>query len=408
MSESGGADPRLHEYTEFVRAMQRLEFPDRRFDDVDGPIGALGEALVELSEVMERRYLELARLLEIAERVNHGVFIGEVMDHIYDTFRPIIPYDRIGLALLEGDGTLLRSHWARSDASDVQINVGYTQDIRESSLQQILRDGKPRVLNDLEEHFREKPESDSTRLALAEGIRSSLTCPLVAMGKPVGFLFFSSMQADTYAHVHQDLFTRIASQLSVILEKSRLYEELYQLNAQLRETRSALEHQATHDALTGLWNRATILAMLEKELAHAHRAGQAAAALMLDIDYFKQINDTRGHLVGDAVLREVSRRLAEVARKGDSVGRYGGEEFLAVLSMENLPGAEIAAERFRARVAAEPIDLGDVLLDVSISVGVGIVAPGHASDSETVLRLADAALYGAKARGRNCVEVRKI
>lgn len=264
------------------------------------------------------------------------------------------------------------------------------------------------MLNDLEEHFREKPESDSTRLALAEGIRSSLTCPLVAMGKPVGFLFFSSMQADTYAHVHQDLFTRIASQLSVILEKSRLYEELYQLNAELRETRSALEHQATHDALTGLWNRATILAMLEKELAHAHRAGQAAAALMLDIDYFKQINDTRGHLVGDAVLREVSRRLAEVARKGDSVGRYGGEEFLAVLSMENLPGAEIAAERFRARVAAEPIDLGDVLLDVSISVGVGIVAPGHASDSETVLRLADAALYGAKARGRNCVEVRKI
>ena len=117
MSENGGADPRLHEYTEFVRAMQRLEFPDRRFDDVDGPIGALGEALVELSEVMERRYLELARLLEIAERVNHGVFIGEVMDHIYDTFRPIIPYDRIGLALLEGDGTLLRSHWARSDAS---------------------------------------------------------------------------------------------------------------------------------------------------------------------------------------------------------------------------------------------------------------------------------------------------
>lgn len=407
MTDSERTDPRLKEYKEYVLAMQRLEFQDRDFDGVDGPLGELGTALVDLSRVMERRYLELARLLEIAERVNHGVFIGEVMDHIYDTFRPIIPYDRIGLALLEDDGVNLRAHWARSDAANVKIVVGYSQDISNSSLQQILLDGKPRVLNDLEGYFQAHPDSESTRLALAEGIRSSLTCPLVAMSKPVGFLFFSSGRPHTYANVHQDLFLRIASQLSVILEKSRLYEDLYQLNAELRETRSALEHQATHDALSGLWNRATILEVLDKELARAHRAKQPAAALMIDIDNFKHINDTLGHLAGDAVLREVSRRLAEVVRRGDSLGRYGGEEFLVVLSMENHPGAEIAAERFRARIASPPIYAGSEALSITVSVGVGVVAPDHDVQSETLLKLADEALYAAKASGRNRVEPRE-
>lgn len=407
MTDSEHNDPRLREYKDFVLAMQRLEFPDRKFDGADGPLGELGIALVDLSRVMERRYLELSRLLEIAERVNHGVFIGEVMDHVYDTFRPIMPYDRIGLALLENDGTVLRSHWARSDSTNVKIGGGYAQEIENSSLQQILKDGKPRVLNDLEEYARINPHSESTRLALAEGIRSSLTCPLVAMGKPVGFLFFSSTRPHTYANVHQDIFLQIASQLSVVLEKSRLYEDLYQLNAELREARSALEHQATHDALTGLWNRATILEILDKEIARAHRARQPAAALMIDIDYFKQINDSRGHLTGDIVLREVSRRLAEVVRRGDSLGRYGGEEFLVVLSMENLPGAEIAAERFRARIASPPINAGGEPLEITVSVGVGIVAHDHNASGETLLRVADEALYRAKAGGRNQIAMRE-
>lgn len=408
MTESDRTDPRLEEYKEYVLAMQRLEFGDRQFDSVDGPLGELGTALVDLSRVMERRYHELARLLEIAERVNHGVFVGEVMDHIYDSFRPIIPFDRIGLALLEDEGTVLRSHWARSDSTDVRLAIGYAQNIEHSSLQQILQDGKPRLLNDLESYCREHPQSESSRLALSEGIRSSLTCPLVAMGKPVGFLFFSSLKPNTYANIHQDLFLRIATQLSVILEKSRLYEELYQLNAELREARSALEHQATHDVLTGLWNRGTILEILDKELARSQRAGHPAGALMIDIDHFKQVNDGHGHLVGDAVLREVSRRLGEVVRKGDALGRYGGEEFLVVLAMDNVSEAETAVERLRGSIASVPVTTEDKTFNITVSVGMGIVAAGEAATGETLLRLADEALYAAKASGRNRVVVRSL
>jgi diguanylate cyclase (GGDEF)-like protein len=399
------SDTRVERYTDYVQSLQRMEFEARDFGRPDDPLGKLGQALVELAGIMEHCYQEQAHLLEIAERVNQGFFIGEVMDHIYATFRPVIPYDRIGFALLEDEGKVVRAHWARSDDSNIRIKNGYAQKLEGSSLVQILRDGRPRVLNDLEAHYHANPHSHSTKLVLEEGIRSSLTCPLIAMGKPVGFLFFSSRKKHTYEHAHLNVFSHIANQLSVIVEKSRLYEELYQLNAELVDTRNALEHQATHDGLTGLWNRKAIEELLEIELARGRRSNRAAMAIMIDIDNFKQINDTYGHPVGDAVLREVARRLEEVARRGDMVGRYGGEEFLVVLALDHIQGAEIAAERYRNRIDSVPVQAGEHLIAVTVSLGVGIGRNADELDSERLLKLADDALYKAKDAGRNRIEV---
>lgn len=404
-ADNDTCDPRVEHYTDYVLSMQRLEFESRDFGGTEDPLGRLGGALVELAAVMERCYTEQGHLLEITERVNRGFFIGEVMEHIYATFRPLIPYDRIGFALLEDEGRVVRAHWARSDTRNIRIQVGYAQKLKGSSLSKILEDGKPRVLNDLEAYHEANPHSHSTRMVLEEGIRSSLTCPLVAMGKPVGFLFFSSREKSTYENVHMTLFCRIASQLSVIVEKSRLYEELYQLNAELVDARNALQHQATHDGLTGLWNRPAIEELLEIELARAKRAQRAAMAIMIDIDNFKEINDTYGHPVGDAVLREVSRRLEEVARRGDMVGRYGGEEFLVVLALDHVQGAEIAAERYRNRIDSVPIEAGEHVISVTVSLGVGIARASADLDRERLLKLADDALYRAKDGGRNRIEV---
>ena len=399
------SDPRVEEYTDYVLSMQRMEFAEREFGESADPLGRLGEALCSLAGTLERCFHEQSHLLDITERVNQGFFIGEVMEHIYDTFRPIIPYDRIGFALLESDGKIVRAQWARSDREKVLLQNGYSQRMNGSSLNQIILTGEPRVINDLEAYYVAHPSSHATKLILDEGIRSSLTCPLVALGRPIGFLFFSSMVKDTYRNAHQEVFIRIASQLSVIVEKSRLYEDLFQLNAELLETRRALQHQATHDGLTGLWNRRAIQDVLEKELSRAKRAKQTAAAIMVDIDNFKQLNDNFGHLVGDEVLKEVARRLEEAARRGDTVGRYGGEEFLVVLSSENGPGAEIAAERYRARIAATPISAGGHQLHVTISLGAGIATEGSEFSAEQLIRLADEALYDAKDRGRNRIEV---
>jgi diguanylate cyclase (GGDEF)-like protein len=383
--------------------LKRLEFGHRDFENFTD---SLGKELLELAHVIERNFQEQRRLLAITEHINQGVLLEQVLKQVYDSFRPLIPYDRMGLALLEDDGETVLAHWARSESHSVQIKAGYARTIKGSSLATIIETGEPRVINDLERYLEEHPASSSTRLAVEEGIRSSLTCPLVAMGKPVGFLFFSSMDKNTYEQIHQRLFRQIAGLLSSILEKSRLYEELLRVNAELVEAREALKHQATHDGLTGLLNRSAILEMMEKELARARRAGTSFVTIMIDVDNFKHLNDTYGHPAGDEVLREVARRLEYVARRGDSVGRYGGEEFLVVLSHESIPDAEKVAERYRAQIASKPMHVGSQMLTVTISVGAGIRGDLATASSGDLLKVADDALYRAKAAGRNCVDVR--
>ena len=110
------------------------------------------------------------------------------------------------------------------------MRIGYEAPLEGSSLREIIRTGQPRILNNLEVYAREHPSSDSTAKILEEGMRSSLTCPLIAVGKPIGFIFFSSMQPGAYDNVHVETFRQIAGQLSIIVEKSRLYQELVELN----------------------------------------------------------------------------------------------------------------------------------------------------------------------------------
>ncbi len=398
-------DPRIEKYREAAVAMQRGEF------DVEIPAGdeddvaELGCALLDLARSFESRFEEFDRLAEITERINAGLILEEVLDFVFDSFGPIIPYDRIGLALLDQGGRQVRARWARSNASALKIEQGYAAPMKGSSLARILETGKPRILNDLEAYLREHPQSDSTRRVVEEGMRSSLTCPLIARGRPVGFLFFSSMRPGTYGAVHQGLFRKIAGQLSVIIEKGRLYQELVELNRQLVRAQSDLEHQASHDPLTDLWNRAAILRLLEKDLARAEREERPIAAVMTDLDHFKEVNDEHGHLNGDDVLRETARRLAAGLRSSEDIGRYGGEEFLVILYPCDEATASRVMERLRTAVGSRPILTRAGPLDVTISLGAAVAAPGAGLAPEAMIRCADQALYRAKEGGRNRHEV---
>jgi signal transduction histidine kinase len=183
-----------------------------------------------MPDVVDVQLAQMQALARVIERVNAGLTLEEVLNYLYDSFRPLIPYDRIGFALLEDEGRVLRAHWARTEAPKLRIYVGYAAPMTGSSLQNIIETRQPRILNDLTAYLADHPASESTRLAVAEGIRSSLTCPLIALGRPLGFLFFSSMHPDTYAGVHVEVFQAIAGQLGLIVEKGRLYEQLVQLN----------------------------------------------------------------------------------------------------------------------------------------------------------------------------------
>lgn len=161
-----------------------------------------------------------------------------------------------------------------------------------------------------------------------------------------------------------------------------------------------LRFQATHDALTGIFNRGEILEMLRRELERGARAMTTTGILMLDIDHFKAINDNFGHLTGDAVLREVSDRISKAVRSYDSVGRYGGEEFVVVLPDCSREQVDQGAERVRAAVDSGPIQVSGEQMFVTVSIGAAVTTHGAISDNE-ILTAADTALYRAKQIGRN-------
>jgi len=178
---------------------------------------------------------------------------------------------------------------------------------------------------------------------------------------------------------------------------------IVELQEQLVLAREALRTLATHDPLTGLWSRAAILEILQRELARSQRGGTSVAVAMADLDHFKDINDAHGHLVGDAVLREATRRMRSSLRTYDAVGRFGGEEFLIVAPDSDATVALSQAERLRQCVAKEPVETFEGWIHVTISLGVAV--SGKVREADSVLRAADAALYHAKNAGRNRVEM---
>jgi two-component system cell cycle response regulator len=185
----------------------------------------------------------------------------------------------------------------------------------------------------------------------------------------------------------------------------RAGRRIVELQEQLLQTREALRDQALRDPLTDLWNHRTILGILRKEVARASRTQSPFAVAMIDVDRFKAINDTYGHPAGDSVLRETARRLRGAMRTYDALGRYGGDEFLAVVPACDASGAARFAESFRARIDRKAMETPECLIPVTLSLGV--VAVGDLRDvrPDALVRLADAALYRAKIGGRNRVEL---
>jgi len=183
---------------------------------------------------------------------------------------------------------------------------------------------------------------------------------------------------------------------------------ILQLQEDLIAALKMSQFQATHDSLTGLWNRRAILEALEKELARARRENRPLGIIVADVDHFKQVNDRYGHVAGDAVLREIAARIRGSLRTYDSAGRYGGEEFVVALPGCDEINAVQSAERLRVAIAAQPIQVEGASISCTMSFGVTCVPGPSDADLDTAIRSADEALYLAKDRGRNRVELRPL
>jgi two-component system cell cycle response regulator len=173
----------------------------------------------------------------------------------------------------------------------------------------------------------------------------------------------------------------------------------------IAELEAELRYRESRDALTGIYNRSTILELLQKELARQARTHHAVSVIFCDLDNFKELNETHGHQAGDEVLRQVTRRMGATLRPYDSFGRYGSEELLGVLPNCSLEGALEAAERMRAAVAGKPVMTSCGELAVTVSIGVAAVGADQDTKLAELMQRADDALHRAKQNGRNCITI---
>jgi diguanylate cyclase (GGDEF)-like protein len=213
--------------------------------------------------------------------------------------------------------------------------------------------------------------------------------PVKANGALCALLAFGGKAAARLGVETDAFLATAANQAKVVMENSRLFERVRSLSIR--------------DSLTGLFNHRHSMEQVAQEFGRVGRYEGGVSVLMVDIDHFKKVNDEHGHQAGDFVLREVSRILKDTLRVVDSLGRYGGEEFVAILPHTNREDARQTAERLREAIAEHPFRVGPRELRITISVGIATYPSATVDTSGALIREADKALYRAKQAGRNQV-----
>ncbi len=225
--------------------------------------------------------------------------------------------------------------------------------------------------------------------------RMTLALPLKSEGKDVGILVAKSTNEPITAK-DDDYLTQLASQIATTINRANVYAEI-------------LKH-ATLDALTGFYNRRQLEERIKQEVSNAKRQHAPLCGIMTDIDFFKGVNDTYGHAVGDLVLKTIAKVIRGQLREYDIAGRYGGEEFSILLPFTKIEEARMVAERLRKSIEEKVIDISKVnpeseVKEISVTLSLGIYEMKEDDNDEDLLKKADKALYEAKNTGRNKVVV---
>ncbi len=295
--------------------------------------------------------------------------------------------DESGIVVAAFENPMLRN---------LQIQLKRYPEIREA-----LKTNKPVLVSDVfTEALYEEVRQEWAHEGIEVTTRSALALPFTLRGKRSGVFFLRTTAEDPHlTDAHAEFAERVIDAAVSAIEKA------YDLQTVVSD-KERYERLANIDALTGCFNRRALHERLDRELDRARRYRFALTIMMIDLDRFKEVNDSRGHLAGDSVLRQIGEILRGEARSVDVVARYGGEEFAIVLSETGLDGAMIFAERVRARVAVHNFADENKPLRATVSVGVSMF-PDEAVDSvESLIAKADGALYRAKDEGRNLARLR--
>lgn len=365
------------------RFMDVTYTPYRNEDDhVEGVVVSARDIteLKRTEESLQRRLFQFDALRETMNRITSELELDRLLRAILE---------RATSLLNASNGQVLQYNPERNDllvlaCTNMEPDFsGSYQPLTEHGTGRVVRSRQPLLIRDYQTW--ENRLNDYAGF----GAHAILLVPLLAGDQVLGIVSIGHTHPEkNFDEGDVELLTLFAQQATIALQNARLFAEVQRL--------------ATTDSLTGLHNRRSFFDMAQRLYEHAIRYHRPLSAVMLDIDHFKQINDSFGHAIGDQVLRSMADTCVGTLRTIDVVGRYGGEEFVILLPETDLTGARLVAERMRQQVLAEPVPTDRGALAITVSLGVSEIAPTCHS-LEQLIDYADQALYAAKQGGRNRV-----
>jgi len=356
---------------------------------------AAGQISLEIAktyalEEAQRQAREAEILRQAGAAVAATLDKNEAIRRILEQVHRVIPYDSASVSLLMDEQTL--EIVGGYGFSDIRAVIGIRFNLDENSPSTlVVQTRQPVIIADAPTQY------DAFRHPPHNHIRGWLGIPLIVKDKLIGTISIDSIHPGAFNAQHARLAVAIADQVAIALENARLFEDTQRL--------------AITDSLTGLYNRRHFFILARREFERSLRYRRLIAAVMIDIDHFKRINDTYGHHVGDQVLQALTRLCLESSRQSDLIGRYGGEEFVILMPETNLDQAYQGAERLRQLIAHTPIETRAGPIQVTISLGVHSFSPEHGcegtidSEIERLIDRADQALLLSKSSGRNRVTI---
>lgn len=371
----------LRAQVEAARAMADGSYDRRLVVSAGDEIGVLADTFNRMAEAVAERTGQLSALNQVATAIASSLQIQDILDEIMRRGVALTGAKAACIAFYD-EATGRFTNWVSRGLSEhfvrnLVFRPGGLADEAFTSGTCILSNDRPQTKHRLSE------------LARKEGLRSFVCLALTSRDRRLGVIYFYRTDRDTFAPAEIELLHTFASLAAQAIENARLFAQA--------------QDQARTDTLTGLCNRREFERRLREEVERSRRYGRPLSLLLLDVDHFKVINDTHGHLVGDEVLRAAAGRIRQVLRPIDQAARYGGEEFAMILPETEGAGACALAERIRAAIAAQPFATGGApSVDLTVSIGIA-TCPEHADRDQALLAAADQALYAAKQTGRNRV-----
>ncbi len=387
---------------------------------------SIGEDITQkrLAEELDKKHREFNQALyDTSVALTSTLNFEEVLDRILDNLDKVVKNDAANISLIKGgvvNFVRAKGYEKQGVPNQAILELHFPLN-KVYNLKKVYESKRPLYISDVSKYPSWYPTPSSAWIC------SHVTSPIIIKDKVVGFIGLDSNIPGFFNNIHAEQLRAFSAQAAIAIENTRLYtKSLHELEerkrtqarlrrankkltkqlSEIRTLQTQLREQATRDGLTGLFNRRYLEEVLPKEIGKCQKQKKPLSVIMLDIDFFKSINDTYGHPAGDKILIALGALLIDECGENRIACRYGGEEFAIIVPNTSLETANKMAEKLRILFKSTIVRIDTLALQATISLGVSSL-PQHGDYGHALLTAADHALYQAKQDGRNCVRIAK-